>query len=399
VLAPYRTALATPGAIRFTLAGVLGRLPMATLGLGIVLLVVSQTGSYGLAGSVSAASLLAESAAAPVLGRVIDRIGQRRLLIPAVLGFTVSVLLLVVAVEQQWPPVLLHVIAAATGAFFPPIGACVRARWSYTLGSGQTLQTAFALESVNDEVVFIAGPVLVTVLATQVHETAGLLVVLVLTGCGILWLAYQRSTEPPPQAVGHEAAEPLPKLWLGAMVAAAACLGSLFGSAEVITVAFADEHGRAGLTGLLLAGWAFGSLLAGIITGAVTWKVTPLRRYRLGTVALVAVMVPFPFIDNLAVLAVWLFIAGFAVSPTFVAVFSLIESTVPATRLTEGITWLSTGIALGVAPGAAISGRIIDDSGASTAFVVPIVAGVVGAVIAWSTGPRDTPSSPVLAEE
>jgi MFS family permease len=282
----------------------------------------------------------------------------------------------------------MHVIAAATGAFFPPIGACVRARWSYAVGSRQTLQTAFAIESVNDEIVFITGPVLVTVLATQVHEVAGLLAVLVLTVCGIVWLASQRETEPPPQAGRHNVADPLPKLWLAAMVAAAGCLGSLFGSAEVITVAFAAEHGRPGLTGPLLAGWAFGSLLAGLITGAINWKVTPHRRYRLGTLALAVVMAPLPFIDNLALLAVSLFIAGFAVSPTFVAAFSLIESTVPASRFTEGITWLSTGIALGIAPGVAIAGRIIDHSGASTAFVVPVIAGVVGAVIAWSTGPR-----------
>jgi MFS family permease len=369
---------------------------MATLGLGIVLLVVSKTGSYALAGTVSAASVLAESVAAPILGRVIDRIGQRRLLIPAVMGFTASALLLMVAVEQHWSKIVLHVIAAGTGTFFPPIGACVRARWTYTVGSGQTLQTAFALESVNDEIVFMAGPVLVTVLATQVHELAGLLSVLVLSSGGIVWLASQRATEPPPQPLGKDMAEPLPKLWLGAMVAAAACLGSLFGSTEVVTVAFTDERGRAGLTGLLLAGWAFGSLLAGLITGAVSWKVSPLRRYRLGTLGLALVTIPLLFIDNLALMGVALFVAGFATSPTFVAAFSLIESTVPATRLTEGITWLSTGIALGIAPGAAIAGRIIDDSGASAAFIVPLIAGVLGTAIAWTTGPRETPASPVL---
>jgi MFS family permease len=362
---------------------------MATLGLGIVLLVVSNTGSYALAGSISAASVLAESVAAPVLGRVIDRVGQRRLLIPAVLGFTTAVVLLMVAVEQHWNHVVLHVIAAATGAFFPPIGACVRARWTYTVGSGQTLQTAFAIESVNDELVFIAGPVLVTVLATQVHEVAGLLAILVLAACGILWLATQRSTEPPPQAVTDRAADPLPKLWLAAVVAAAVCLGSLFGAGEVATVAFADEHGRQGMTAVLLAVWASGSLLAGLITGAASWEASPLRRYRRGTLALAVVMVPLPFIDNLALLGLALFVAGLAVSPTFVAAFSLIETTVPATRLTEGITWLSTGIALGVAPGAAIAGWIIDRSGASAAFTVPVVSGVLAAAIAWSTGPRD----------
>jgi predicted MFS family arabinose efflux permease len=398
VFATYRTALATPGAKQFTVAGLIGRLPMSTLGLGIVLLVVHETGSYSLGGAVSAASVLAEAVGAPILGRITDRIGQRRLLLVAVVGFASAVLALLVAVEERWSKPVLFTISAATGALYPPISACVRARWTYVLGSGPTLQTAFALESVNDEIVFIAGPVIVTVLATQVHQLAGLLTVLALTAIGIVWLASQRRTEPPRRTDSHQAADRMPKAWLASMVAVCVFLGSLFGATEVITVAFADEHGRPGVTGLLLAGWAFGSMLAGIIVGAVTWKASSARRFKFGTLALAVVMLPLPFIDNLAVLGIALFIAGFAISPTFVAAFSWIESTVPPARLTEGITWLTTGIALGIAPGAAISGRLIDDYGASQAFYMPVVAGIVAASIAWATGARDEPRVQVLEE-
>jgi MFS family permease len=399
VFATYRTALRTPGAVQFTVSGLIARLPMSTLGLGIVLLVVHETGSYSLGGAVSAASVLAEAVAAPILGRITDRIGQGRLLLAAVTGFTSAVLLLLLAVEEGWSTWALLVISASTGAFYPPVSACIRARWTYVLGSGPTLQTAFALESVNDEIVFITGPVLVTVLATQVHPLAGLLTVLALTASGIVWLAGQKRTEPPRNCDAQDVDDRMPRLWLGSLVAVCAFLGSLFGATEVVTVAFADEHGRPGLTGLLLAGWAFGSMLAGLIVGAVTWKASASRRFRLGTLGLAVVMVPLPFIDTLPVLGVALFVAGFAISPTFVAAFTLIEATVPASRLTEGITWLSTGIALGIAPGAALAGRLIDEVGASPAFFVPLGAGIAAATIAWTTGLREAPTAVRVLDE
>jgi MFS family permease len=387
VLAPYRTAFATPGAVSFSLAGLIGRLPISTLGLGIVLLVEGRSGSYGLAGSVSGVCVLAEAIAGPVLARLIDRTGQRRTLIPALTVFAVGLLGLVIAVERDWGNVSYYLFAAAAGASYPPIGACVRARWTHALEAGPTLHTAFSIEAVNDELVFITGPVLVTVLATRVHELAGLLTVLVLSASGVIWLSSQRSTEPPAGGNAGQSGERMSPAWLTAMVLAAVALGALFGATEVVTVAFADERGHAELTGFLLAGWAFGSMLAGLVTGAVSWKASSLRRFRLGAVGLALAMVPLPFVDSLAVLFVALFVAGFAISPTLVASVSLIEETVPASRLTEGITWLTTGIALGVAPGAAISGRLIDEFGASTAYIVPVVGGVVAAAVAWLTHP------------
>ena len=92
-------------------------------------------------------------------------------------------------------------------------------------------------------------------------------------------------------------------------------------------------------------------------------------------------------------LAVCLFVAGFAISPTMVATMSLVEECVPASRLTEGITWFSTGIAFGIAPGAAIAGHLIDEYGTSTAFLVPIASGVIAAAVAWLATPAAAPSA------
>src|ERR1700735_2315363 len=81
-LAPYAEIFAIPRAWRFSLAGIIGRMPMSMYGLGTVLPSRSVTGHYGLAGSVSAAGALGGAVCAPQLGRLVDRLGQHRVLIP-----------------------------------------------------------------------------------------------------------------------------------------------------------------------------------------------------------------------------------------------------------------------------------------------------------------------------
>jgi predicted MFS family arabinose efflux permease len=98
------------------------------------------------------------------------------------------------------------------------------------------------------------------------------------------------------------------------------------------------------------------------------------------------VMMPLPFIDNIVVLGGVLFFAGFAISPTMVAAMALVEANVLASRLTEGMTWVTTGLNLGLAPGAAIAGALIDEYGASTAYFVPAASGLLAALVALSTG-------------
>ena len=80
MLTPYRRILAVPGALRFSATGLVGRLPISMQGLGIVLLVVDVTGSYGYAGAVAGATTIANAGAAILQGRYLDQLGQSRLL-------------------------------------------------------------------------------------------------------------------------------------------------------------------------------------------------------------------------------------------------------------------------------------------------------------------------------
>jgi len=146
VLEPYRRILRLPGALAFSSVGLVARLPISMLSLGIVILVSERTGSYGLAGSISAAEIVAAAVVSPLQGRIVDRFGQARVLPAAATVFAAGVLLLVVSVEQRWATPLPHVCAVVAGAAFPQIGSSIRARWRQIVPQRSLLDTAFAFD-------------------------------------------------------------------------------------------------------------------------------------------------------------------------------------------------------------------------------------------------------------
>jgi MFS family permease len=372
--------LTIPGAWVFSVGGLVARMPMAMVSLGIVLLVSSRTGSYGTAGTVSAAFLVANASFAVVQARLIDRFGQSRVLPLAAGLFSLGLVGMMASVEAGLPVPWPHLFAAVAGIGLPQIGSSVRSRWSHLVKDKGDLLTAFAFESVVDELVFIVGPALVTTLATTVHPLAGLATALAATVGGTTLLVSQKHTEPPASAVAHgHAGAPMPWQVLAPLIASAFTMGAVLGGAEVATVAFSDELGATSRSGLMLGIWAIGSLVSGIVVGAVHLRATNAARFRVGMLALGLLMLPLPFVGGFVSLAAFLFLSGFAISPTLIAAFAWIEETVPAGRITEGITLFTTGIGAGLAPGAALAGIVADRSGASDSFWVPVAAGLIGA--------------------
>jgi Major Facilitator Superfamily len=392
MFARYRRVLSVPGAVRFSGAALVARLPMAMVTIGIVLLVTGVGRSYGLAGALSAAYLLAAAALAIPQARLVDRLGQGGVLTFAALVFAVALATFVVVVQgdgPQWAAVSSVMVA---GAAFPQVGSCVRTRWSHVLDERADIDTAYALESAVDEVVFMTGPIVVTVLATGWHPVAGLATAIVTGTGGTLFFAAQRSTSPvPTPRVRGTRRTRLPISVMGPVCVVGLALGTLFGAAEVSTVAFAVSRDHERYTGLLLALYAAGSLVAGLITGMVHWRTGPAIRLRWGSVGMAVAMLPLPLIGSMWVLGGWLFVAGFAIAPTLIASLSLVEQAVPRARLTEGMAIVETALVAGLAPGAALAGRIIDSRGASTAYLVSLAAGLVAAAAAFAA--RDTSPS------
>ncbi|MGL5826868.1 MAG: MFS transporter [Nocardioides sp.] len=387
MLSPYRRVLSTPGALLFAGTGIVARLPISMVSLGIVVLVESRSGSYGLAGSIAAVYLLANAGLAVVHGRLVDHYGQTRILPLMISVFGSGLTIFIVAVLADWPTWTGYLSAAVAGAALPQVGACVRARWSYVLTNPTQVHTAYAFEGAADEGVFIIGPVLVIVLATAVHPAAGLAAAGVVGVGGTLFFASLRETAPP--ARRHRPIEPsarrMPWGVVGMVTLLFFALGSLFGAAEVATLAFAEERRATRYAGVLLGLWSLGSLFSGIAVGAIDWRSEPHDRMRWGALALAGSLAPLYYVPSAPVLAAVLFAAGFAISPTLIGAASLVAQSVPASRLSEGLAVMHTGIAAGLAPGAALAGQIIDVYGAAAAYLVALGAGVFGALAAWLT--------------
>jgi predicted MFS family arabinose efflux permease len=379
----YRTVLTRSGAWRFSLTALVARLPISISTLGIVLLVTGLGRSYGLAGGLSAAFTIANGLSSVVQGRLLDRLGQALVLPVVISAYAVGVVGLITSVEAGWPDPVAFASAFLAGAAYPPIGSVVRARWSHVLtGRTADVQTAYALESVIDELIFVIGPTVATVLATQWHPWAGLGLALVTGVPGTLLLAAQRDTQPVPH-LGHRSSVPRPAMpWAPVVILAAVsfALGSMFAAAEVSTVAFSAEQHAKSYAGVLLACWATGSMLAGLVTGTLRWRRSSISRVRVGTLLLALVMLPMSFIGSMLAMGAALFVAGFAIAPTLIALFSSIEHGVPAARLTEGIAISHTGLAAGLAPGAALAGLVIDAHGASPSYLVALGGGAVAAL-------------------
>ena len=159
-------------------------------------------------------------------------------------------------------------------------------------------------------------------------------------------------------------------------------IGVIFGTAEVSTIAFAEEQGQKAAASLVLASYAAGSLVVGLYFGTLRLRMS-LAGQLLIAVALAAVTtLPLLAISSLGSLAIVLFLAGASVSPTIIVAMGLVERIAPPSKLTEGITWGMTGIGIGMAIGSSVSGWLIDAFGARSGFGVSVAAGVVALVTA-----------------
>ncbi|MFF0458745.1 MFS transporter [Streptomyces mexicanus] len=380
---PYRALFAAPGSKGFSAAGFLGRMPLSMMGIGVVTMISQLTGRYGLAGALSATIALAAAALGPQISRLVDQYGQRRVLRPATLVALAAAAGLLLAAYFRWPDWVLFVCAAGIGSV-PSLGAMVRARWAALYRGTPQLHTAYSFESVVDEICFIFGPIVSIGLSTAWFPEAGPLLAACFLAVGVFWLTAQRATEPAPHPREHHGGgSALRARGLQVLVATFVATGSIFGAVDVVTVAFADERGHKGAASVVLALYAAGSCTAGVLFGLLRPSGAPARRWLLGICAMAVSMIPLLLVGNLPFLAVALFVAGLSVAPTMITTMALVEEHVPRAHLTEGMTWVSTGLAVGVALGSSVAGSVIDAAGARAGYGVPAVSGAVAVVVGF----------------
>ncbi|MEV0979599.1 MFS transporter [Streptomyces sp. NPDC049915] len=380
---PYRALFAAPGSKGFSAAGFVGRMPLSMMGIGVVTMVSQLTGRYGLAGGLSATIALSAAALGPQISRLVDRHGQRRVLRPATLVTLAGAAGLLLTAHYRWPDWLLFLCAVGIGTV-PSLGAMIRARWAELYRGTERLHTAYSFESVVDEVCFIFGPIISIGLSTAWFPEAGPLLAACFLAVGVFWLTAQRATEPAPHPrEQHGGGSALRAKGLQVLVATFVATGTIFGSVDVVTVAFADEQGHKSAASVVLALYAAGSCVAGIVFGLLRFTGPPARRWLLGVCAMGVSMIPLLLVGNLPFLAAALFLAGLSIAPTMITTMALIEEHVPRAHLTEGMTWVSTGLAVGVALGSSVAGWVIDSAGARAGYAVPAVSGAVAVAVGF----------------
>lgn len=384
---PYLELLRAPGALAFSSAGFVGRMSMSMYGLGTVLLIALLTGRYGLAGTVAAAGSVGYAVVGPLIAQQADRLGQRRVLLTQVTVFSLSAAAFISCAELRAPLWTLLATGILAGASMPSVGSMVRTRWSALVdGDARRLHTAFALESVNDEFIFVIGPALVTLLATQLSPASGIGAASLLCVTGTVLFAVQRRTAPAPRprparAAGTRPGPRLPAAGLATLAPAFLLIGAMFSAIDLSTVAFAAELGHRAVAGLILGTYALGSAVGGLWYGSRHWRMPVGRRFTITAALTVLGVSTFWAMPGLLALDAAGFVAGLAISPTLMAGYAILERQAQPHRRTEAMAWLSSTISVGVALGSAAAGHIIDAHGARWSFGFSAACGVAGVLI------------------
>ncbi|HCR2982806.1 TPA: MFS transporter [Serratia marcescens] len=379
---PYFTLFSAPGSKAFSSAGLIARLPISMTGIGIITMLSQVHGSYWLAGAVAATFAFSMALLAPQIARAADRYGQSRVL-PYATGLSaLALLLLLICTHYRAPDWTLFVFAALAGGM-PSISAMVRARWSEIYRGTPQLHTAFSFESVLDEVAFIVGPPIAVGLSVALFPEAGPLAAALLLVAGVSAFAWQKSTQPPVYPRNNQrqrAILAMPSMQI--LVLALIALGTIVGTVDVISVAFAEQQGQPAAASIVLSVYAGGSCLAGLIFGAIKLPSPLPRQFLYAAFATALTTLPLLWVHNVLTLAAAMFVAGLFFAPTMIVAMGLVERLVPPSRLTEGLTWMVTGLGVGVALGAALEGLAIDAVGIKAGFGVTLTAGLVVLLVA-----------------
>lgn len=375
MLTAYGRIFEAQGAKGFAAAGFVARMPIAMAPIGIVAMLSQTHGSYWLAGAVSATFALANALVAPQISRVIDRAGQARVAGPAAAIAVAAFGLLIAATHFRWPVWTLFA-ASALAAAMPSVPALVRARWTALFRGRPELDTAFAFESAADELVYIAGASVGVALSVSLFPEAGVLTAALMLAVGATALLLQRATEPAlVTSEGPRSASAIRQPAVQVVTLALVFVGMIFSAVEVSVVALTKALGAAGAASPVIAVYAVGSFAVGVALGAMRRTMPVSRQLAIAAAGVAATQVPLLLADSVPLLAFVVFLSGVAVSPTFITAFSLVAERVPAHMLTEGVTWVMTGIGIGMALGAFLAGVVVDEWGARSGFLVSVAGG------------------------
>jgi MFS family permease len=381
----YLEILRAPHATRLLTGTLVGRLPSGTGPVALTVFTRAEGGSYTLAGGLIAVYGLAMAVGQPLLGRAVDLKGQPRVQLPAALLSALGMAVLAVAgIGNLY---LAYAAVLVAGLFTPPLEGGLRALWPSVLGRADQVHRAYALDAVAQEVMFTAGPLLLTLLVALWSPAAALLVINVLGVLGALSVVLS-----PPSRAWRSA--PREAHWLGALRSPGllALLGSFFfvglalGSITVAAVAYADDLGDDAVYGWLMAALGLGALIGGVAYGARQWAGAPERRLRVLVLLLAVGYLPLVLVPGAVPMALLAALAGVFLAPSIACAFIVVDRHAPAGTVTEAFSWLVTTFGVGSALGSAVSGPVVEVAGTPAGFAVAGVGGFVAFLVLLATG-------------
>ena len=371
MLNKYRQAFAGNAAWRFSTAGFIARLPVSMVGIGILMYVEAERGSYAIAGAVSGSISIAAAIGGPLSSRLVDKLGQHRVLPIQILLIVICSMALVLLIPSNVPAPYLFIFSIGSGLAYPSIGALVRSRWTALLVSGPILLTAFSIESMIDELIFIVGPTIAATTSVKIHPAAPQVIAMFLLAGGGLWLASMRNSEPPINK--HQGKHGKPVILQNGLIymwGVHIAIGMFFGAVETSIIAFTKIAGQPIFGGIVMAVWAFGSLLGGFVYGGLHFRSALQNQLIVVSLLLVPATVAMVFVESILALALLSIAAGIGISPLLIASAAITQRRSPVGRTTEAIASMYAGIGLGFAFAAAMAGWLIDNRGTSYSFAL-----------------------------
>lgn len=371
LLSPYQAFLQLPDVPAMIIMGWLSRSPISMNALAMLLFLRGEMGSFQAAGQVVGAFFVSMAAAAPFVGRIIDRFGPRWPLIVDGVAHPLFMAAILWAGSHHSSAGVLTLLAVGAGVFAPPVTILTRTTWRHRFDDEQNRKMAYSIDSVMIELNFTVGPLFVAALIAvlgPVHTFAcvigvGIAAVLVFAASPILryW-----KTEP---ATERHLLGPLTSGKLVALFGLSFGLTLSFGLLEVGYPAYATSIQWVAFGGILLALNALGSGVGGFVYGAIHSR-RPLEQQF--TLALAIMSIPlflhWPFDAHFA-FGTLAFVSGLMIAPALTAQTLLVTRIAPPKYATEAFTWSSTFIVSGLGLGMALGGALTEQLHPKAPFV------------------------------
>lgn len=384
----------------------IARLPFAMMTVGVLMLVVSATGLVGLGGLTSAAVGIGVVIAGPIIGDLVDRYGQRRVLIPIGLANGILLAVFPVIVLGGASESVLLIAGLAIGLTGPQAAVMSRSRLLTIIAArlapsrrAQATTRIMSYESAADETAFVIGPFLVGILAALVAPWAPIAVAAALSFGFVTAFALHPTAR---VALPHEeaAAEraPMRAVFTGrilVLVGATFGVGMFFGASLTSLTAFAQAQGDESRAGLLYGLMGVGSAALALGVAVLPARFTLRWRWVVFALVLVASAAGYATSDGFGAITVWLLVMGLGVGPTLVTLFSLAGERAPLGRAATTLTLLGSALTLAQALSSAVTGWVVEEFSLGTAMLLPAVAGGVVVVLGLVNAVMERRAAPV----